>query len=61
MNSAQHLVRGNRNYGTSQRFLFVTVSYNQGQFIRQNIESVLAQDYPNFEHIVGMRVHRRNG
>ncbi len=30
----------------------VTVSYNQGEFIRQNIESVLKQDYPNFEHIV---------
>jgi len=30
----------------------VTVSYNQGSFIRQNIESVLQQNYPNFEHIV---------
>ena len=30
----------------------VTVSFNQGEFIRQNIESVLAQNYPNFEHIV---------
>jgi glycosyltransferase involved in cell wall biosynthesis len=30
----------------------ITVSYNQGEFIRDNIESVLAQNYPNFEHIV---------
>lgn len=30
----------------------VTVSFNQGHFIRKNIESVLAQNYPNFEHII---------
>lgn len=30
----------------------VTVSFNQGEFITKNIESVLAQNYPNFEHIV---------
>jgi hypothetical protein len=30
----------------------VTVSLNQGEFIKQNIESVLAQNYPNFEHII---------
>ena len=30
----------------------ITVSYNQGEFIRQNIESVLSKDYPNFEHII---------
>ncbi|MCB0339424.1 MAG: glycosyltransferase, partial [Bdellovibrionales bacterium] len=30
----------------------ITASFNQGAFIRENIESVLAQDYPNFEHIV---------
>lgn len=30
----------------------ITVSFNQGEFIRKNIESVLAQNYPNFEHIV---------
>jgi hypothetical protein len=34
------------------KFSVVTVSFNQGEFIRQTIESVLAQDYPNFEHIV---------
>jgi glycosyltransferase involved in cell wall biosynthesis len=30
----------------------ITVSFNQGEFIGQNIASVLAQGYPNFEHIV---------
>ncbi len=30
----------------------VTVSFNQGQFIKQNIDSVLAQNYPNFEHLI---------
>ena len=30
----------------------ITVSYNQAEFICKNIESVLRQNYPNFEHIV---------
>ena len=30
----------------------VTCSYNQAEFIRQNIESVLNQNYPNFEHLI---------
>ncbi len=30
----------------------VTISYNQGQYITDNIESVLAQNYPDFEHII---------
>lgn len=30
----------------------VTVSYNQAEFIRENIETVLAQNYPNIEHLI---------
>lgn len=30
----------------------ITPSYNQGQFIRQTVESVLSQDYPGLEYIV---------
>lgn len=30
----------------------ITVSFNQAEFIRANIESVLSQDYDNYEHII---------
>lgn len=34
------------------KFSVITVSFNQGRYIRDNIESVLSQDYPEFEHII---------
>lgn len=37
---------------TFLKFSVVTASYNQGQFIEDNIKSILDQDYPNFEHII---------
>lgn len=37
---------------TFPRISVITSSYNQGAFIEQTIESVVAQHYPNLEHIV---------
>lgn len=34
------------------RISIITPSYQQGHYIEETIRSVLAQDYPNFEHIV---------
>lgn len=36
----------------SLRISIVTPSFNQGRYIGETIDSVLAQDYPNLEHIV---------
>jgi len=33
-------------------FSIITPSYGQGKYIRQNIESIRQQNWPNFEHIV---------
>ncbi|HEY0458694.1 MAG TPA: glycosyltransferase family 2 protein [Pyrinomonadaceae bacterium] len=32
--------------------MVVTPAYNQAEFLRDTIESVLSQDYPNIEHVV---------
>jgi glycosyltransferase involved in cell wall biosynthesis len=37
---------------TRLSFSVITPSYQQGQYIRQNIESVLNQEWPSIEHIV---------
>ncbi|MCK4753236.1 MAG: glycosyltransferase [Planctomycetes bacterium] len=42
----------NETNSTTPRISIITPSFNQGQYIEQNIQSVLNQDYPNFEHII---------
>jgi len=37
---------------TLPRISIITPSYNQGEYIRETIESVLGQGYPDFEYIV---------
>ncbi|PSB08080.1 glycosyltransferase [Pleurocapsa sp. CCALA 161] len=37
---------------TYPKISIVTPSYNQGRFIESAIQSVLSQNYPNFEHII---------
>ena len=41
-----------QNNTTYPKISIITPSLNQGQFIKQAIDSVLNQNYPNFEHIV---------
>ncbi len=36
----------------SPRISILTPSFNQGSYIEENIQSVLKQNYPNFEHII---------
>jgi glycosyltransferase involved in cell wall biosynthesis len=40
------------NYGILPKISVVTPSFNQGIYIRDTVESVLRQNYPDFEHIV---------
>lgn len=37
---------------TQPKISIITPSFNQGEFIKQTIDSVLQQDYENFEHII---------
>ena len=37
---------------TNLKISIITVSFNQGQYIEDNIKSVLDQNYPDFEHII---------
>jgi len=34
-------------------FTIITVTYNSAAFVKQTIDSVLAQEYPDFEYIIG--------
>ena len=38
--------------GHNLKISIVTVSFNQGKFIEDNIKSVIDQNYPNIEHII---------
>lgn len=40
------------NHTTYPKISIITVSYNQGKFIEDNILSIINQNYPNVEHII---------